>query len=31
MEDESKALEDDCKKKLQQRMEMFKNAAIVSL
>jgi hypothetical protein len=31
LEDESKALEDDCKQKLRQRIEMFKNAANVSL
>uniref|UniRef100_U5EST3 Putative golgi apparatus protein cysteine-rich fibroblast growth factor receptor n=1 Tax=Corethrella appendiculata TaxID=1370023 RepID=U5EST3_9DIPT len=30
LEDESKALEDDCKQKLLQRMEMFKNAAVVA-
>lgn len=29
-ETKSKALEDDCREKLQQRIEMFNNAAVVS-
>lgn len=28
-ETKSKALEDDCREKLQQRIEMFNNAAVV--
>lgn len=30
-ETKSKALEDDCREKLQQRIEMFNNAAVVSV
>lgn len=30
LNDQSKALESDCKSKLEKRMEMFKNAAMVN-